>query len=444
MSRSEEPLSELLHRVVPPPPQHLSVAQIEYLARQRATRSAQRRHRGWVIPALAAGVVLAIVGTVAIRGRNSSAGPGESQLPSPAAATDTMAASTPPTTTRPSIPATAPAWSVAALGTQHGDYLVGGGQRLYTVSTRDVLAGTSIVGVDPATGATQAHTNIGGVQNADMPGRGLPVLAAGSLWVLSGQSGAGVVRLWRLDAQTLRVQGSVPIAFSATIAADRGGAIAAVPAAGELYVGGGDSLVTVSTATMTVERREQIVGGQVDGLAVTSDGSLLYVGITSSDSFATGGTGSSFLQKRQASSGTLISSVGGPPVIDGSSGLGLGRITGLVATSGGVWVASEFGGNGEVVDFVSSAFDGREPGHPAEGIGGGGTTALASVARSTIWLGGGPRGVSCVDPRSGTARAIRTTGEAAQISTVAVASGRLFGVVQPSDAVVQVVTPTVC
>jgi hypothetical protein len=303
----------------------------------------------------------------------------------------------------------------ALIGSSHSLYLIGEGNSM------------TITRVDPATGAARAHASYGAAGNLT-PGTGVPVLAGRGLWTVTAIGAGGAVTLKEFDATTLAAIATLHLQFPDVVGGNESPALAAAPDGKTVYVGAGTSVAWVDAATAHVIRRVPIAGGQVGGLAVAPDGSRLFIGITADNFYADGGGDPSILQALDPTSGALIKSAGGVCHV-GHRCLELGGIEGLVASSGGVWVANEGGPHSEFVGFLPADLDATAVGELAGGTGGGGETAFASLGGGLVWVGGGPDGLSCGDPVSGGSRGDLDLPSTPLIEDGADAGSRVFALV---------------
>ena len=80
------------------------------------------------------------------------------------------------------------------------------------------------------------------------------------------------------DASTLAQVASVPVPAIGGVSGQAAGVLAAGPD-GKLYVAAGDTVATVDPAARAVTHRIYLTAGQANSVAVSPDGSKLYVGV---------------------------------------------------------------------------------------------------------------------------------------------------------------------
>jgi len=389
----ERQLTEMLHRITPEPPRRVTVEDIAFrLASQagpgRQPRSRRRPHReprmrrpswgpAWA-PALAAASVFVLAGASAgiavLASHHSSSSPGQ------AARGTTSSLTASPTGTSPAAKGTpipdAP-WQAQLIDhlSLRQDSLTGSGGSLYA------FAGQDLVRIDPATAAIAASAPvIPAVLNA-------PVVLGGKVWVVV-QYRAGYALLYGYDPQTLDHVASVTVPAVRQMSTEGQGVLAAGPD-GDLYVAAGDSVAVVNPANGAVIRRIQLPVGPASSVAVSPDGSRLYVGITAQSA-----------QTLQLLTYDLTR--GGTQV--GSSRMSVGVGGSLVATSGGVW-GTLGSGMSEWVWFAPGG--NLSSASPVTRGAGGGLISLPSVADGAIWIGG-THTLACADPDTGKVRASGT------------------------------------
>ena len=375
MNTEERQLAEMLHRVTPEPPRRVTVEDVAYrLASEpqrepRSRRGSLWRNRGWT-PVLAALSVFAIAGasagiaTVATSHHSHSGAPSDGTPPA------TASTSSSPSPTSPSqTPAGKPLrvaggmWGAELInqGSFSEGSLTGSGDALF------VAGSGSLARIDPATGATLQTTPY------NQPVTGRPVIVGNTVWVVATYNGGDIV-LHGYDSQTLAQVASVPVPAIGGVSGQSAGVLAAAPD-GKLYVAAGDTVAIVDPASRAVTHRIYLTGIQASSVAVSPDGSKLYVG-----------TGSFRLMvydaatERQVSSSRMSASGGN-----------------LIATDGGVWGTT---GNGmsEWVWFAPGG-DLARSFRVSQGAGGG-LSSLPSYSGGVVWVGG-THELVCASPATG-------------------------------------------
>jgi hypothetical protein len=375
VNTEERQLAEMLHRVTPEPPRRVTVEDVAYrLASEpqrepRSRRGSLWRNRGWT-PVLAALSVFAIAGasagiaTVATSHHSHSGAPSDGTPPA------TASTSSSPSPTSPSqTPAGKPLrvaggmWGAELInqGSFSEGSLTGSGDALF------VTGSGSLARIDPATGATLQTTPY------NQPVTGRPVIVGNTVWVVATYNGGDIV-LHGYDSQTLAQVASVPVPAIGGVSGQSAGVLAAAPD-GKLYVAAGDTVAIVDPASRAVTHRIYLTGIQASSVAVSPDGSKLYVG-----------TGSFRLMvydaatERQVSSSRMSASGGN-----------------LIATDGGVWGTT---GNGmsEWVWFAPGG-DLARSFRVSQGAGGG-QSSLPSYSGGVVWVGG-THELVCASPATG-------------------------------------------
>jgi hypothetical protein len=329
--------------------------------------------RGWV-PALAAASVVVIAGASAglatvLTSHHGSPSPTGNAPTSASASVSTSASASAPAGTGPRI--AGGMWGAELINRQPFDQesLAGSGDSLYA------FGGGSLDRIDPATGNVTCTTPY----SAPVPGR--PVVIGNTVWVVWSYHG-GDITLRGYDASTLDQVASVPVPAIGGVASQAAGVLAAGPD-GQLYVAAGDTVATVDPAAGHVTHRIFLTGGRAGSVAVSPDGSKVYVG-----------TGSFQLLVYDLATGVQVS----------SSRMPVGSAGNLLATSGGVW-GTTGSGMSEWVWFAPFGDLSRSV-RVSLGAGGG----LASVPTSSggaVWIGGSHQLV-CASPATGQAM-VRTT-----------------------------------
>jgi hypothetical protein len=240
--------------------------------------------------------------------------------------------------------------------------LTGSGDSLF------VTGSGSLARIDPATGATLQTTPY------NQPVTGRPVIVGNAVWVVATYNGGDIV-LHGYDTQTLAQVASVPVTAIGGVSSQAAGVLAAGPD-GKLYVAAGDTVAIVDPASRVVTHRIYLPGIRASSVAVSPDGSKLYVG-----------TGSFRLMvydaatERQVSSSRMSTNGGN-----------------LIATDGGVWGTTSSGESGWVVWFAPGG-DLARSFRVSQGAGGG-QASLPSYSGGVVWVGG-TRELVCASPATG-------------------------------------------
>ncbi len=423
MNTEERQLTEMLHRITPEPPRRVTVEEITFRlanqagpgrqprSRRRPNREPRLRRPSWGrawAPALAAASVFVVAGataSIAVLANSHHSPPSPGQAAGNTTSSGAPASSSPagtPASTSPAGPVTAipgAPWGARLVGhlTLLQGSLTGSGDWLYAFTGQD------LVRIDPATGAIVRSAP------ASSPVLNSPVVLGSTVWVVSSY-GDGRIVLDGYDAQTLAHVTSVTVTALGQLSTAAQGVLAAGPD-GNLYVAAGYSVAVVNPASGALVRRIQVLAGPASSVAVSPDGSMLYV--------------STFAPPRQTFQLlTYNLSEGGIQV--GSSSVSVGAGGNLVATSGGVW-GTLGTGMSEWVWFapggdLSSA-------SPVTRGAGGGLLSLPSLAGGAVWIGG-THTLACADP--GTGSVLRSAaipadhGDAEYFGSVAYAGGHAY------------------
>jgi hypothetical protein len=440
----EQRLAETLHRLTPEPPRHVTV---EDIAIRLANRNAPARgvprgvvsgggavrdgglggfgggfggfggggrpRRGRLAPLLAAASVVAVVGTsvgVAVTlSSHTSATPATSggtlragsQLPGTRAPATTtvmpyVTGNAPSPTAPPprTTPITNGAWGagIDVPTALTAGSLVAGGSHLYGFTTDDLLE------IDPTTNTTVHEVSYNGFPDQ------APVIADGKVWVVASYGGG--VTLAAYDEQTLASAGTVNVPSSGgTLAGEPDGVLAAGPN-GDLYVADGPLVDEVDPASGSVVQH-YAVNGSANAVAVSPDGSTLYVGSLGGAQFRI--TEYDVASGHQLATGTGQASVGGD----------------MVATPGGVWFTTGLA----MAERVWFAPAGDLAARLIAGAGNGGQDSVPTYADGAIWVGGAQR-LQCLDPATGQVRASSyipsDNGIQSDIGDIAVLGGRVY------------------
>jgi len=391
MNTEERQLADVLHRVTPEPPRRVTVEQVAYrlvseprLGRgSRAGREPRPRRgglglsRAWA-PALAAAAVVVIAGAsvgvavLASSHHNSPSPPGGA--PGSSAFSSGTASSSPSQTSASSQPQPGTAipgapWDARLIDHQtflQGS-LVSADGSLYAVGTTGTLDR-----IDPATGTVVATVQY------SMPVWNSPVVVGNTVWVVSSYSGGNIV-LRGYDASTLAQTSSVLVPAIGGVSIAGQGVLTGGPD-GNLYVAAGDTVAEVNPTTGQVTRPIYTTVGKASSVAVSPDGSRLYLGIGTSSSFK-----------------VLVYDLPSHIVVGSStltSGAGGGN---LVATSGGVW-GTTGSGHSEWTWFAPGGDLTRAV--RVGGGAGGGWLSYPSYSDGVVWVGGDATLV-CASPASG-------------------------------------------
>lgn len=418
MNTEERKLADVLHRFTPEPPRRVTVEQVAYrlvsessgprLGRQTGGRTPRPRRGGFGLsrafaPAAAAAAVVIIAGAsvgIAVLA-NSHHNPPPSAGGAPTSSTS-MSGS--PSATSSSTGPTTPTTGLAGLpwGAELIDH-----QAIFPGSL--VSADGSLYGfgngtldrIDPATGAV--------VDTAQFSPAILnpPVVSGNTVWVVSSYTG-GLIDLQGYDARTLAKTSSVQVPAIGGVAPGGQGVLTAGPD-GNLYVAAGDVVSLVSPSGQ-VSNLFYVTGSKITSLAVSPDGSKVYLGTESSNAFK-----------------LLVYDLQPHAFEAGSSTLAQGGGGGnLVATSGGVW-GTTGSGHSEWVWFAPGG-DLTRAVRVGDGAGGG-FTAYPSYSGGAVWVGGDGNLV-CASPATGQVLASAAIpgdqGVAQFLSSPVVAGGRAY------------------
>ena len=426
MNTEERQLAEMLHRVTPEPPRRVTVEDVAFRLVGEHGRGPRSRRgfsfrsvfgggRGWT-PVLAALSVFAIAGASA--GIATVATSHHSHTPTTAAgppATATVSNSPSPT-----APSQSPASAGEPLRVADGMWgaklinrdlfsqgsLTGSGGSLY-----GVLDG-SLARIDPATGAI--------LQTAPYspPVFSRPVVVGNTVWVVWSYGGGEIV-LRGYDARTLARVASVPVPAVGGVSNLAQGVLTA-GTDGKLYVAAGDSVATVDPAARQVTHRISLTAGRASSVAVSPDGSKLYVGVVPSTP-----SGSFQLLVYDVATGIQAS----------SSQLSVGGAGNLVATDGGVWGTTGTGMS-EWVWFAPGG-DLTRSFRVSQGAGAG-FSSVPVYSGGVVWVGGSHE-LICASPSTGHALArtsIPTDHSVVEYfdSATVLSSGRAYALYQDNAA----------
>jgi PQQ-like domain len=366
VTNEEQRLTEALHRLTPEPPRRVSVEQVAYrMGREPGTGREPRPRRGvfsraWAPAAAAVAVVVvagAGVGIAALASSHHGSPPavaaGAAPSSTSAAASATASASRATAQALPGTPIAGGPWDAELIDHQTftQDSLVSSGSSLYAYGN-----GT-LDRIDPATGTIAASVRY------SAPLVNLPVIVGNTVWVVYSYGGGNVV-LHGYDAQTLAQTSSLLVPAIGHVAASASSVLAA-GSDGHLYVAAGDTVAIVNPSNGQIIQRIYLTAGTASSVAVSPDGSKLYVGI-----------GSFKLLVYDVSSATEVMS---STLADTDSG------GNLVATAGGVWGTT---GTGQS-QWTWFAPGGNLAQAVKVGPGaGGGLASYPSYNNGVVWIGG--------------------------------------------------------
>jgi outer membrane protein assembly factor BamB len=389
VNTEERQLAELLHRVTPEPPRRVTVEDIAYRVASEGHGSGRGREprarrgfsfgtRRWA-PALAALGVIVIAGASAAIASVATSHHGQTPTANGTPTSSVSVSSPPASTASPSStgPAGTPLriaggmWGAELISRQQLDQgsLTSSGDSLYAYRAN------SLARIDPATG------NVVRATPYDMPVFSRPVILGDTVWLVWSYKGGDIV-LRGYDAQTLAPVASIPVPAIGGVDDQALGVLAAGPD-GKLYVAAGQTIAIVDPASRQVTHRIFMTAGRASTVAVSPDGSKLYVGINPGRSFQ--------LLVYDVATGRVAASSRKP----------LDSAGALLATSGGVWGTAEAGAS----DYAWFA-----PGGDLDRsfrVGQGATSALDSMpvySGGVVWVGG-TRELICASPATGQAKA---------------------------------------
>jgi len=392
VNTEERKLADVLHRITPEPPRRVTVEQVAYrlvsepkLGQTRGRESAgpRPRRRGPLFsralaPVLAAAAVVVIAGAsagIAVLANSHHNPPAAAGGPA-SSASSSASASFSPTQTASSAQQTTPAtglagapWGAELIGHQalvQGSLISADGS-LYAIGNTSTLDR-----INPATGAVVASVAY------NMPVWNPPVVVGNTVWMVSSYNGGNIV-LQGYDARTLARTSSLLVPAIGGVSIGGQGVLTSGPD-GDLYVAAGETVAVVNPAVPQEIHRIQVLAGKTSSVAVSPDGSKLYVGTGSSTSFR--------LVVFNLPSDTIANESTLP-----SGGAG----GNLVATSGGVW-GTTGSGHSEWVWFAPNGNLARavQVGRGA----GGGLSSFPSYSGGVVWVGG-TGDVVCASPATG-------------------------------------------
>ncbi len=436
MNTEEWQLADVLHRITPEPPRRVTVEQVAYrlVSEPRLRREPRPRRDSLSLsrafaPVMAAAAVVVIAGAsagVAVLANShhnppSSTGGGTPASSTVSSATASSSPSQTPSSTRQATPTTLIAggpWGAELIDHQtfQGLAPVSAGGSLYGYSNG------SLVRIDSVTGAIAATAPFKGALSN-------PVIVGNTVWVVWSNSGGNVV-LHGYNAQTLAQAASVLVPATGRVSSTGDGILASGPD-GRLYVAAGVSVVEVDPASGQIMQRIYLTAGTANSVALSPDGSTLYVGTGSSTSFK-----------------LVVYNLASDIVVNESSLTSGGAGGDLVATSGGVWGTTGsgmsewtwFAPNGDLTRAVRVG-----------GGAGGGFVSVPSYSAGVVWVGGSNT-LTCASPANGQALATATVpndhGVAELISSPAVADGHAYSYYVNNEAqlsgLVRMTPPAAC
>jgi hypothetical protein len=230
------------------------------------------------------------------------------------------------------------------------------------------------------------------------------------VWVVWSYGGGHVV-LHGYDAQTLAQTASVLVPATGAVSSTGDGVLTSGPD-GDLYVAAGLNVVMANPANGRQTRPIHLTAGPANSVAVSPDGSTLYIGT------APNGSSTSFK--------LLVYNLASRNIVNESSLSSGGAGGDLVATSGGVWGIT---GSGQS-EWTWFAPNGNLTRAVRVGGGaGGGFVSAPSYSAGVVWIGGS-QSLTCASPANGqilaTAAVPGGHGAAELISSPAVVSGQAY------------------
>jgi hypothetical protein len=385
VNTEEQQLADMLHRVAPEPPRRVTVEDVAFRLADQAGGSGRRHReprarrggwgRGWA-PALAAASVFVVAGASAgvidvMTSHHAPSSSGNVITPTSAPASTHSATATqePSSTGQPTWPPQRVAngmWGAELIthDTFNQDSLTSGNGSLYAIS------GDYLDRVDPATG----NVVDGARASAAVPNP--PIITGNTVWLVSSYAGHSVV-LDGYDGKTLAQVASVTVPVSGQVSTTSSGVLT-TGSGGYLYVAAGRSVVVLNPSTRLVVKQISVPAGSVGSVAVSPDGSKLYVSVGAVElltySLATDAQlGSSAMTDITSSAGNLVATAGG---VWGTAGVGMSEWT---------WFAPE-GDLTRVVRIGTGA--------------GGGLVSAPAVSGGTVWVGGSHT-LACASPVTG-------------------------------------------
>jgi hypothetical protein len=392
----EQKVRELLQQFTPYPTTTVSVADVEQrLPVRRVTRRATTRR--WT-PLIAAAVVVALAGTVALIAHSRTSAPRPVHGVSP-----------------PALPVDLGSWRATGVLSGEFEELISAGSSLLTVDNDRLLR------VVPGHGVRAS---------AQLPRDSWPSIAfdGHNVWVAVYLQGGGqAVILRRYSYPALTLQRSVTLRPGEP----RFGPLVLVGAPGEILVGSGEKVVTVRSTDLST-LGTLTLDGDVNGLAWREDGHLYAAGPGEHnvvEDYTRTGPGSYTLRRTVPGAG---------PPLAGS----------LVVSDRGLWEISQF--NSYNLKFASFA----DLAHPAAVVPMDTGDVTVTVAGGTAWIGGTILG--CANPDTGHLRTpihqvVDHTGATSVLGPIASLHGQLYAVYSQykkartvQTAIVKLQPPSAC
>jgi hypothetical protein len=394
VNTEERKLADVLHRITPEPPRRVTVEQVAYrlvsepkLGRQtrgRESAGPRPRRRGPVFsralaPVMAAAAVVVIAGAgagIAVLANSHHNPPPLAGGGSASSASSSASVSSSPTQTSSSTQQTTPGtgvagapWDAKLIGHQalvQGTLISADGS-LYAIGNTSTLDR-----INPATGAVVASVPY------NMPVWNPPVVVGNTVWEVSSYNGGNIV-LQGYDARTLARTSSLLVPAIGAVSIGGQGVLTSGPD-GDLYVAAGETVAVVNPAIPQEIHRIQVLAGKTSSVAVSPDGSKLYVGTGSSTSFR-----------------LVVFNLPSDTIANESTLTSGGAGGNLVATSGGVW-GTTGSGHSEWVWFAPNGNLARAV-QVGQGAGGG-LSSFPSYSGGVVWVGG-TGDVVCASPATG-------------------------------------------
>jgi hypothetical protein len=391
VNTEERKLADVLHRITPEPPRRVTVEQVAYrlvsepkLGRQTRGREARPRRRGPLFsralaPVLAAAAVVVVAGAsagIAVLANSHHTPPASAGGGLASSASSSASASSSPTQTSSSTQQTTPAtglagapWGAELIGHQAlvQGTLVSADGSLYAIGNTSTLDR-----INPATGAVVASVPY------NMPVWNPPVVVGNTVWEVSSYNGGNIV-LQGYDARTLARTSSLLVPAIGAVSIGGQGVLTSGPD-GDLYVAAGETVAVVNPAIPQEIHRIQVLAGKTSSVAVSPDGSKLYVGTGSSTSFR-----------------LVVFNLPSDTIANESTLTSGGAGGNLVATSGGVW-GTTGSGHSQWVWFAPNGNLARAV-QVGQGAGGG-LSSFPSYSGGVVWVGG-TGDVVCASPATG-------------------------------------------
>jgi sugar lactone lactonase YvrE len=383
VNSEERQLADVLHRITPEPPRRVDVDQVAHrlVSEPRLGRESRRRRRRSHLAPLAAAAAVVVIAGVSVGLATLASSHHSSSLVAGGASSSSSVSSAPvsssPSRTSSSTQQTAPVtpiaggpWDAELIDHQtfsQGSVVSADGS-LFAYSTDGYLDR-----IDPATGTIAATAPY------NPPLSNPPVIVGNTVWVVWSYSG-GHVALHGYNAQTLAQTASVLVPATGRVSSTGSNVLTSDPN-GHLNVAAGVGVVVVDPATGNLIKRLDLTAGTADSVAVSPDGSRLYVGVTP----PSGGFK------------LLVYNLSGSTVVNETSLPGTGSGGNLVATSGGAWGTIGAG----MSEWTWFAPDGNLARAVRVGEGAGaGFASLPSYSGGVVWVGGSQT-LTCASPVNG-------------------------------------------